>query len=104
VRLEDVVEHEDIRPVTSRKINNVITGQGVRLVLVEILRKAAAPTLAALRYSNDYIRVTFTRGLNNYTGDFLRGTFSDGVTAFGKNVVELNLEPIDNSQINPVYV
>jgi hypothetical protein len=103
VRLEDVVENEDIRPVTSRKINNVITGQGVRLVLVEILRKVVGPTLGAVRYTNDYIRVTFTRGVNTYTGDFVRGPFTDGVTAFGKNVVELNLEPIDNTQINPVY-
>lgn len=106
IRMTMQVQHADVRPVNRRQINNVITGEGVGITVVEIL-KANESVLknfcSLLAFSFDYIKVTFTRGPNYFVGIFLRGTLRDGVTDHGQNTAEWDLVPVDPTDKQVTY-
>lgn len=65
------------------------------LVVGEILQKVADPILPAVANASDYMKVVFTRAGKTYTYLGIIESFSDGITALGKNAVEITLKPID---------
>jgi hypothetical protein len=65
------------------------------LTVGEILTKGATNILPGMAAGTDYVKVVFTRGSQTYTFLGIIQSFQDGVTAMGKNAVELTLKPID---------
>lgn len=104
---EQRVEAEDIRPIWSKKINMVPTGEGesIRLAVLQrgdaanIMTSITRPPTNGLRY-----RIAWTQGTETFTGDYLLvGGSPGGVTQRGQNTQEYRFDPIDNGGTQVAY-
>jgi hypothetical protein len=98
VRLTGGVQRADLRPVNRRAINEVITGEGLSIRLVELLKRDESVlknTVPLLAYTFDYVYLTVTRGPNSWKHWFVRGNVVDGVDNFAGNTAEWELGPCD---------
>jgi hypothetical protein len=105
VKILGNVTRADVRPVNNRRINEVITGDGLGVRLVELLKrdesvlKNVVPLLA---YSFDYVFLSTTRGPNSWKHWFVRGNVVDGVDSVAGNTAEWELGPCSTG-VAPVY-
>lgn len=100
VRLDNEPIHEDIRPVDSQLVHNVIVGEDNTLTLSLIKVKTGLNPLANLVTSTNYIKAIFTWGGEQWTGFFTRGRYSSGVENYGGNEEELTLRQVEVNDVN----
>ena len=100
IRLENDPQHEDIRPVASTLVHNVITGEDNTIVLSLIKTRTGLGALTQLVTQTNYIKATFTQGGEQWTGYFTRGRFTTGVESHGANEEELTLRQIEVNEVN----
>lgn len=106
-----ILNHADYIRVSVNRLTELIVGvnatdahyEGIlvdsSLVVGEILRKKSVsdePVLASIAAEYDYVKVIFVRGGKRYTYYGLIQAFQDGITAMGKNVCEMTLQPVDD--------
>lgn len=92
ITLEQFNETENIAPMDVRQNNEVITGSGANLILIEILSSSGGNFLAAAGNANDYVQASFARGGKSFTGQFVVKNYSEGLRR-GKSVGTLRLAP-----------
>jgi hypothetical protein len=92
INLEQVNDLENIVPMDERLNNEVITGSGTLLTLVEILAHSGGNILAGIVNAYDYVQASFSRGGKAYTGTFVVKGYSEGIRR-GKSVGKLSLSP-----------
>lgn len=97
IEVTEIVEHGDVRPVNRKVINNVVTGQGYGINMVELLKSDISygnvlPYMAVAGY---YFRVIFAAGWDFWDMYVLRGGIRYGVTDHGRNTCELPFVPFD---------
>lgn len=103
VRVEMVIEHRDIRGSNRLQMNNVLVGEGVRLVLVEIIKYTGTNMLPVMAFSVAYWKIVVTRGAQAYTFYGIRGNLTEGIPNNEKATIEMAFEPIDPAAGNASY-
>lgn len=99
---------ENIQSADQRRDNNVITGTGTTVRVVEILKtndSSATPTnlLATLFYgSADYYQVTLTRGGRSFSFYGVARSYNEGYRR-GKSVATGEFAMVDPGASNPTY-
>lgn len=96
-RLDEIVVEQyntlqNITPIDERLDNEVITGTGTSLILVEILAKAGGCILAEVGSTADYVQAGFSRGGKSYAGTFVIKSYRETLRR-GKSVGELTVSP-----------
>ena len=92
INLEQLNDLENIVPMDVRLNNEVITGSGTLLTLVEILAISGGNILAGIGNSVDYVSASFSRGGKAFTGTFVVKGYSEGIRR-GKSVGTMRLSP-----------
>ena len=92
INLEQANDLENIAPMDVRHNNEVITGSGTQLTLVEILASSSGNILAGVSNAYDYVSASFSRGGKAYTGTFVVKGYGEGIRR-GKSVGTLRLAP-----------
>lgn len=92
IGLEQANDLENIVPMDVRENNEVITGSGTQLTLVEILASANGNILAGVADAYDYVQASFSRGGKAYTGTFVVKGYGEEIRR-GKSVGTLRLSP-----------
>lgn len=92
ISLEQSNDLETIVPLDVRQNNEVITGSGTQLTLIEILASSGGNILAAVSNTYDYVLASFARGGKSYTGTFVVKGYGEGIRR-GKSVGTLRLAP-----------
>ena len=110
VRFNSDPQHEMIQSVDRTQAHYELTIEDSDIVIGEILQRKASATATALAQlpslfaTHDFFSVTFTRGHQIYQMWAVRGRYGDGVSSFGKNVVEASFRPIDIDGTTPTVV
>jgi hypothetical protein len=105
IRLSDTRMLDMIASVDATFAHYEKTLNDSSLVVGEILQKPTAPILPAAAATKDYLKVVFTRSNATYTYLGIIESFADGISALGKNAVEVTLKPIDlGSSSQPIAV
>jgi hypothetical protein len=92
INLEQLNDLENIVPMDERLNNDVITGSGTLLTLVEILASSGGNILAGIGNSVDYVTASFSRGGKAFTGTFVVKGYTEGIRR-GKSVGTMRLSP-----------
>jgi hypothetical protein len=114
---EDVMEHEDVSAITSKRINMVATAQGMRLRVSEIVGRVAAsatastftagaPKLAQLRRSltgaaQPYCKIEWTEAGTPFVYYGSYAGYTGPRRGKGKQIASMTFEPVDIGGNNP---
>jgi hypothetical protein len=99
IRLENDPIHEDIRPVASKTVHNVITGEDNTITLTIIPTIGALTRAAQLWTASNYFKVVFARGNEQWTGYFSRGRGVFGVENHGAQDDELTFRQVEVNEV-----
>jgi len=86
--------NENISPIDSQNMNEVIVEDGVAMDFREIMRWGVPSDFETLLLSYDYFRVAWTQGGYNYVYEGIRRPGCGPDFAKGKNLFRLALGPI----------
>lgn len=102
IELDSTPELEEISPITTSRLNNVVVKSGTRITLTEILKSNGTNILPAAAVAADYFYVAITRGGQSWAFYGARGTYTESIQR-GKSVASLTLEMVDIGSANPTY-
>lgn len=87
--------NEDIHPMDSQRMNEVIELDGVSMGIREIVQKGVQPKLEAILLGYDYAKISWASGGKTYTFYGVRRPGAGVTYAHGKQVYQMEFGPVD---------
>lgn len=97
-----VKDVEDVRPLNSLQMNEVITGIGNRIRVTELKRSWVSSVLHNIVDDFDHCFVAWVEGNETFGGYFVIGEMTGGMHGHGRQTVSIDCGPIALSDVAQV--